>query len=177
MQPIKYTVLTSIIAFVCIIDCIQEFCYLSIFDQGLSTLSEWKMTWYHIPALSAGNWRHVAHFTIFWQISLNFLTIPYPAPSPRFPWRTTRNFKYPNHVHQICVESYVVGYINVYGMTVVVQIDSSCTLTALPMTCMTSLTSILLAYFVINIAFALWHNSHLQNKIKCDGCLKARFGF
>jgi hypothetical protein len=62
-------------------------------------------------------------------------------------------------------------------MTVVVQIDSSCALTALPMTCMTSLTYILLAYFVINIAFALSHNSHLQNKINCDGCLTVRFGF
>jgi hypothetical protein len=48
--------MTSIIAFVSIIVCIQEFCYLSYFDQLLSTLSEWEMTWpYHIPALSAGN--------------------------------------------------------------------------------------------------------------------------
>jgi hypothetical protein len=42
-----------------------------------------------------------------------------------------------------------------YGMTVVVQIDSSCELTALTLTRMTSLTEILLPHFVTNIAFAL----------------------
>ena len=52
MQPIIYSLLTSSIAYVCVIVCIQEFCYLSIFDQLLSTLSEGEMTWpYHIPAL------------------------------------------------------------------------------------------------------------------------------
>jgi len=45
MQPIIYSVLTSSIMFVCIIVCIQEFCYLSITDQLLSTLSEWEMMW------------------------------------------------------------------------------------------------------------------------------------
>jgi hypothetical protein len=64
-----------------------------------------------------------------------------------------------------------------YGMTVVVQIDSSCTLTALSMTTMTSLTYILLAHFVTNIGFALSLNSHLQNKTERDGRLTARFGF
>ena len=56
--------MTSSIAFVSIIVCIQEFCYLSLSDQLLSTLSECGMTWpYHIPALLAGNQRHVDHFT------------------------------------------------------------------------------------------------------------------
>jgi hypothetical protein len=64
-----------------------------------------------------------------------------------------------------------------YSMSVVVQIDSSCALTALPMTRMTSLSKIVLAHFVSNIAFALSLNSHLQNKTECDGCLTARFGF
>jgi hypothetical protein len=141
MQWIKYAVMTSIIAFVCIIVCIQEFCYLSIFDQPLSTLSEWAMTWpYHIPALSAGDGRHVGHFTSFWQIQLDFLTIPYPAPSPWFPWRPTTNFKYLNHVHQIWAESIAVEYRHEYGIMVVVQIDSSWALTALPMIRMTSPT-------------------------------------
>jgi hypothetical protein len=40
MQRSKYTVLTPIIEFVCIIVCIQEFFYLSIVDQQISTLSE-----------------------------------------------------------------------------------------------------------------------------------------
>jgi hypothetical protein len=64
-----------------------------------------------------------------------------------------------------------------YGMTVVVQIDLPCALTTLPMTHMTSLTLILLAHFVSNITFALSVNSQLQNKIKCDRRLTARFGF
>ena len=61
-------------------------------------------------------------------------------------------------------------------MTVVIQIDSSCELTSLTLTRMTSLTQILLAHFVTNIAFALLLNSHLQNKIERDGRLTARFG-
>jgi hypothetical protein len=64
-----------------------------------------------------------------------------------------------------------------YGMMVVVQINSSCTLTALPMTHMTSLTKILVAHFVTNIAFALSLNRNLQNKIECDGRHTARFAF
>jgi len=141
MQRIKYKAMTSIIAFVCLIVCIQVFCHLSIFDPLLSTLTEWEMTWpYHILALSAGNWRHVDHFTSFGQIELDFLTIPHPAPSPRFPWRTTSNFKYLNHVHHVCVESYAVGYMYEYGMTAVVEINSSSAVTTLPMTHMTSLT-------------------------------------
>ena len=75
------------------------------------------------------------------------------------------------------MESYAVGYMDEYGMTVVVQIDSSSTLTTLPLTCMTSLTQILLAHFVTNIAFGLSFNSDLQNKMERDSCLTARFGF
>jgi hypothetical protein len=63
------------------------------------------------------------------------------------------------------------------GMMVVVQIDSSCALTALSMTSMISLTYILLAHFVTNIGFALSFNSHLQNKTERDGRLTARCGF
>jgi hypothetical protein len=43
------------------------------------------------------------------------------------------------------VESNEVGYVDEYGMTIIVQIDSSCTLTALSMTRMTSITQVLLA--------------------------------
>jgi len=50
------------------------------------------------------------------------------------------------------------------SMTVVVQIDSLCALTALSMTHMTSLTQIVLAHVVMNIAFALSLNSHLQKE-------------
>jgi len=80
-------------------------------------------------------------------------------------------------VSQVCAESYAVGYMDEYGMTAVVYIDSSCALTALPMTRMTSLTEILLAHFVTNIAFALSLKSHLQNQTERDGHLTTRFGF
>jgi hypothetical protein len=161
MQSIKYTVLTSIIAFVCIIVCIQQFCYLSIIDPLRSTLSEWEMMWpYHIPALSAGNWWHVDHFTSFSQIWLGFLTIPYPAPALRFRWRSTSNFKFRNDVHQVSPDRYAVEYMDAYGMTVVVQIDWSCALTARSMTRMTSVTQILIAHFVTTIAVALSLNSN-----------------
>jgi len=63
------------------------------------------------------------------------------------------------------------------SMTVVVQIDSSCVLTTLSMTRMTSLTYILLAHFVTNIAFALSLNSHLENEKERFGHLTVRFGF
>jgi hypothetical protein len=79
-------------------------------------------------------------------------------------------------VHQVCAESYAVGYMDEYGMTVVVQINLACELTALTLTHMTSLTEILLPHFITNIALALSLNSHLQNKIERDGRLTARFG-
>jgi hypothetical protein len=80
-------------------------------------------------------------------------------------------------VHQVCAESYAVGYMDEFSMTVVVQIDSSCTLTALSMTCMTSLTEIVLAHFVTNIAFALSLNSHLQKQTERFDHRTVQFGF
>jgi hypothetical protein len=80
-------------------------------------------------------------------------------------------------VHQVCAESYAVGYMHECSMTVVIQIHSSCTQTALSMPRMTSLTYILLAHYVTNIAFALSLNSHLQNETECFGRLAVRFGF
>jgi hypothetical protein len=66
MQPIIFTLLTSYIAFLCIIFCIQEFCYGSIPDQLLSTLSGWEMpSPNHSPAHLAGNLCHLDHFSIF----------------------------------------------------------------------------------------------------------------
>jgi len=62
-------------------------------------------------------------------------------------------------------------------MTVDVQIDWSCALTDLSMTRMTLFTSILLAYFFTNIAFALSLNSHMQKETECLGRLTVRFGF
>ena len=71
------------------------------------------------------------------------------------------------------MESDAVGYMDKFSITVVVQIDSSCALTALSMTCMTSLTEILLAHFLTNIAWALSNNSHLQKDTEFDGRLTA----
>jgi hypothetical protein len=70
-----------------------------------------------------------------------------------------------------------VGYMDEYGMTVVVQIDLSCELTACTLLRMTSLTETLAAHFVTNIRLALSFNSNLQNIIERDGRLTARFGF
>jgi hypothetical protein len=62
-----------------------------------------------------------------------------------------------------------------FGMTVVIQIDSSCALTAPSMTHMTSLTYILLPHFVTNIAFALSVNTQLQKETEYFGRLTVRF--
>jgi len=75
------------------------------------------------------------------------------------------------------VESYAVGYMDECGMTVVMQPDSSSLLTACSRTRMTSLTKILLVYFVTNIVFALWLSSHLQIEIECVGCLSVSCRF
>jgi len=75
------------------------------------------------------------------------------------------------------VESYAVGYMDECGMTVVMQPDSSSLLTTCSKTRMTSLTKILLVYFVTNIVFALSLSSHLQIEIKCVGCLSVSCRF
>jgi hypothetical protein len=62
-------------------------------------------------------------------------------------------------------------------MTVAIQIDSSCSLTALSMIRMTSLTYILLAHSITNIAFALSINSNLQKETECVGRPTVRFAF
>jgi hypothetical protein len=62
-------------------------------------------------------------------------------------------------------------------MTVVVQLDLSSALTALSMTRMTSLTSILLALYVTIIAFVLTLDSYLKKETEHVGCLTVRFGF
>jgi hypothetical protein len=64
-----------------------------------------------------------------------------------------------------------------FSLTVVIQNDSSCALTAHSMTRMTSLTYILLAYFIRNIAFALSLYSHRQMETEYSGHLAVRLGF
>jgi hypothetical protein len=69
MRLIVYTLLTSGIAFWITLVCIQQLCGLSICTQSPCTLCEWEMSWpYPLPELSAGNSRHVDHFTNFWLI-------------------------------------------------------------------------------------------------------------
>jgi len=63
------------------------------------------------------------------------------------------------------------------SMTVVIQTDSYCALTALSMTRMTSLSDILLVYFVANITFAISLNNHWQREIEFISHRKARFRF
>jgi hypothetical protein len=80
-------------------------------------------------------------------------------------------------VHQVCAESYALGRMDELSITVVVQIDLSCTQPTLSMTRMTSLTYILLAHCVTNIAFSLSLNSHLQKESERDGHLTTQFEF
>jgi hypothetical protein len=62
-----------------------------------------------------------------------------------------------------------------FTMTVVVQIDLSCALTALSLAHVTSLTEILLAHIVTNIAFALPVYTHMPKETECFGHLTLRF--
>jgi hypothetical protein len=64
-----------------------------------------------------------------------------------------------------------------FDMTVGVQIDSSCALSAVSMTRITALTDILLAHFVTSIACTLSLNSHLQKETERFGHLTVQFGF
>ena len=80
-------------------------------------------------------------------------------------------------MHHVCVESYAVGYMDECSMTVVIQIDSSWAPSALSITRMISLTLILLAHFITNIAFALSLNIHLEIETELFGCFTVRFGY
>jgi len=178
MQWIAYWLLASNIAFLSIIICIQKHCGLSISDQPLSTWSEWEMTWpYQIPALSAGNLRHVDYLTSNSLISLYFLTLPHTSPSLRFPWCTISNYRYLNHLHLFCAKSYAVRCMDEWNMTVIIQTDLYWALNARSMTCMTSLTYILVVYVVTNIAFVFSINSNWQTEIELIGHLTTWFGF
>ena len=60
-------------------------------------------------------------------------------------------------MHQVCAESYAVGCMDEWGMTVIIQTDSYSALTYPSMSSMTSLTKILLVYFVTNkLLFSHW---------------------
>jgi len=76
-------------------------------------------------------------------------------------------------VHEVSAESYAVEYMDEYGMTVLIETDSSRALTAPSMTRMTSLTEIWLVYFITNLGFALSLNSHPQIEIECFGRFSA----
>jgi len=65
---------------------------------------------------------------------------------------------------------------DVFGRAVVVQINSSCALTPLSMPPRTSLTKMLLAHFVTNIAFTLSPVTHLQRETERFGDLTVGFG-
>jgi len=74
-------------------------------------------------------------------------------------------------------ESYAVGYMDEFSMSVGDMINSACTLTALSMTCMTSHSEISLAHFFTNIAFALSVNSQLRKETVSFDRLTVRFDF
>jgi hypothetical protein len=62
-----------------------------------------------------------------------------------------------------------------YSIAVVIRTDSYWVRTAPPMTTMTSLTYILLVYFVTNLAVAFSHDSNLQAGIDRFGRLTVPF--
>ena len=80
-------------------------------------------------------------------------------------------------MHQVCTESYAVWYMDECSMTGVFQTGLYRALTALCITCMTSLTWILLVYFVTTIAFDFPPHSTLQTANEHVGYLAAWCGF
>ena len=54
-------------------------------------------------------------------------------------------------MHQVCVQSYAVGCVEKYCMTVIMETHSYRALTAPSMTCMTSCTYIALVYLITNL--------------------------
>jgi len=61
-------------------------------------------------------------------------------------------------------------------MTVVIHTDSHYALTTPSMTCLTSLTQILLVKFVSNLVFAVLLNRNRQDDIKLIDSQSSRFG-
>jgi len=80
-------------------------------------------------------------------------------------------------VHHVCAESNAVECMDQFSINVVFQTDSYWALTALSITGTTSLTNILLVYFVTNIAFPFSLNSTLQTEIERVSHRIACFGF
>ena len=74
------------------------------------------------------------------------------------------------------MESYAVGRVDEYSLTVAIPSDSYWALTPVSNTGMISLTQILVLYFVTNIAFDFSLNSNRLTEIECVGHLTDCFG-
>jgi len=169
--------LTANVSFLWILSCIQKLCGLSISDPLLQMLSEqWMTQRCHIPAHSAGTLPHVDSSTNPCLIHPNFLTFPYPAPSPQFPWLTIGNFLNLDNVHQVWAQSYAVGCMDECSMLLVIHTDSHYALTTPSMTHITSLTLLLEVNFVSNLVFAFSLNHNRQDNIKLIDCQSTWFG-
>ena len=76
-------------------------------------------------------------------------------------------------MHQVCAESYAVGYMDECCMAVVIQTDSYWALTAPSMTLMTLPTTVLLVNFISNLIFALTLGMNRSKHIEFFGHLTA----
>jgi hypothetical protein len=88
-----------------------------------------------------------------------------------------QQFPSSQHVHEVCTESYAVGYMDDYDITVVVQTVSSWAPTTLSMTCIAALTQNLSVYFITSLAFVVSLNRYLQIEIDCFGHVASWSGF
>jgi len=76
---------------------------------------------YHVPALSVGNELHMNVYPSSWYIQPDFLTFAHPAHAPQFSWPTISYFQHLDHVLQVCVESYAVGWVIVCSTMVIIH--------------------------------------------------------
>jgi hypothetical protein len=103
-----------------------------------------------------------------WHVLLDFITFTFLA---LFPWISTVNLNNLDQVQTVRAECIAVGYMNWTSITAVIGLGSPFTLTAPPMTRMSSLTSILLVNFISSVGDAFSLNLTKQDDIQFVGCL------
>jgi len=163
------SVLTANIMYLCIIIFIQILWDLSA-SELLLYLSEQQMTQAHGVSLhfTSNLWPTDLSASV-WHVLRNFITFPFPALSPRISRHTTVNLHNLDHVQMVCAKCNAVGCMDWSSMTAVICLGSPCTLTAPPMTRMSSLTSILLVNFISSLGDAFSLNRTRQDNIQFVG--------
>jgi len=116
----------------------------------------------------------------FHYVLINIARIPHLTSSIFFSSISVThpsNFIYFYHLCQVCAEINPVGWVDKCSMMVVIQTDSDWARTAPSMTSMTSLSYILLVYFVHTIPFAFSLNSNRHTETELIGYLWSWCGF